>query len=902
MTGAFQASLHFAVHLLALTVSLGAAFVIFGDRDERGASRTAGGIALLGLAAGEALHGAGFAGDLASVPTTLRIAAYALFIVYGLAGARAAHPAAAAAPAALAFPGRAVPAAVAALVAAAATVGRRRDGRHGALAGALALLGAAEALLMLRPEIDWAFDGYHWLRTGGFLLAGGFIMLSTRRSIQFRIIAGFVGLLLIVVLAISVTVTQIVGANLRDGALARVEAQSFEVRRGLNPLIGDKVSTLLAFGNSESVQRRIRRGRSVPRRSLESFRSRLVPDLDFMIVLGRRGQVLGTTGIKLEAALEIVGTDLVDGVVTSELENAGIDAFGRRRLALIGAAPILAERQRVLGFVVAGLEVDQSFLNRFPIPTGTRLAVFLPRRPQPVADLGFRSDPRAPGLLPTGVLGSITADVSQIGGSERRSIRLGGAPHFASFVPLLRPDGSMVAILMAAEPAAVLGETERAVNRVIFLVTVGVVGLAFLASVYVGRRISRPVRALTGAARRVQEGDLEAKAPVGGVDEVGDLARTFNRMTDSIAVMTGDLREAAAEQARLRGRLETTVNSMSDGLLAVDGDGIVVTCNQAAAEILGQGAEDTEGRHLRESLTLLGPEHEEIHLDGELPAGETTFVRQTGGRDVPVAISSGELRGDDGQPLGHVYVLRDMTREHEIERMKSEFLSNVSHELRTPLTPIIGYSEILQRREVPKARAAEFATGILQSAKRLERIVAMLVDFSAMEGGRLAIAAEPVPVRPLVTEVLDEWRERTDRHEIEAEVPGDLPDALADVQLVRRTLDELLDNAVKYSPDGGTITVSVAPQNSARRRMLRFDVSDEGIGIEPDELPGIFEDFRQVDASDTRTFGGLGLGLAFVKRLVEAQGGLIEVVSAPGEGATFTFTVPAADTGARRKS
>jgi len=427
-----------------------------------------------------------------------------------------------------------------------------------------------------------------------------------------------------------------------------------------------------------------------------------------------------------------------------------------------------------------------------------------------------------------------------------------------------------------------------------------VVGLAFLSSLLAARRISRPVRALTMAAQRVQAGDLAAKAPVTGSDEVGNLAAAFNRMTESISDMTGDLREAAEEQARLRGRLETVVDSMNEGLIAVDQDGRVVTYNQAAGAIVGRSPSAAIGKRMADVVTGLTQGGAEVEVAAVAPE-EVAFVRRRGGTDVPVAVSSGPLRDSGGEVLGHVFVLRDMTREHEMERMKSEFLSNVSHELRTPLTPIIGYAEILQRRNVAKDRAADFASGILVSAKRLERIVAMLVDFSAMEGGRMTIATEQIPVKGLLTEAAREWEGRSELHRFQTRVARGTPPLRADLQLVRRTLSELLDNAVKYSPSGGKVTLSVAGRDGGRRRMLEFEVTDQGIGIEPHQLKGIFQDFRQADASDTRTYGGLGLGLAFVKRIVEAHGGTIEAESAPGKGATFRFTLPAADTVGRRR-
>ena len=428
-----------------------------------------------------------------------------------------------------------------------------------------------------------------------------------------------------------------------------------------------------------------------------------------------------------------------------------------------------------------------------------------------------------------------------------------------------------------------------------FLLTLGVVALALLLALLAARRITQPVVALTQAARRVQAGDLAAKADVKARDEVGDLAGAFNQMTESVTEATEKLRAAAEEEARLRTRLETVLNSMGDGLLAVNEAGAVVTYNPAAAAMIGLPERRVIGREVREVVSGRDVEGRDVDFgDEEVPG--LAFIRRDDGREVPVAITSSPLRNSAGVLLGRVLVLRDMSREHEVERMKTEFLANVSHELRTPLTPIIGYSEIMARRGVPPERSQEFAGSILDSARRLERIVAMLVDFSAMEGGRMSIDAQPTSVRKLVKTAVDEWRERSSSHRFVTKFEQGLPEAEVDTSLMRRALDELLDNAVKYSPNGGNIRVSVSSPNSRSRRILRIDVEDEGIGIERDDLAGVFEDFRQVDASDTRTFGGLGLGLAFVRRIVEAHRGTIGVESQPGQGSSFSITIPAADT------
>jgi two-component system sensor histidine kinase ResE len=448
--------------------------------------------------------------------------------------------------------------------------------------------------------------------------------------------------------------------------------------------------------------------------------------------------------------------------------------------------------------------------------------------------------------------------------------------------------------LVVAEPAEVVAATRRDVNQVLFLVALAIMGVAFVLGIAAARRITRPLSSLTEAARRVRGGDLRATAEVRGEDEVADLSVAFNQMTGSVATMTEELRRAAADQSRLRARLETVLDSMGDGLLAVDADGTVSTANPAAASILGRPRAELVGLPLGEVLVGRDASARSLEELAWSPDG-LAFVDRPQGDAVPVAISSAPLRDAAGGSIGRVYVLRDMSLEYQVERMKREFLAHVSHELRTPLTPIIGYSELMMKRELPAAQSKEFAASILDSARRLERIVAMLVDFSAIEAGRLPVVTEPVEVRRVLDEAVTAWRRRSERHDFDLELAEALPAAQVNPSLFRRMLDELLDNAVKYSPEGGTVRIAAASRNSNGRPMLSIVVSDEGIGIEPGDLAGIFEGFSQVDGSDTRSFGGLGLGLTFVKRLAEAHGGAVSAESSPGRGSRFSFTVPAAE-------
>jgi signal transduction histidine kinase len=230
--------------------------------------------------------------------------------------------------------------------------------------------------------------------------------------------------------------------------------------------------------------------------------------------------------------------------------------------------------------------------------------------------------------------------------------------------------------------------------------------------------------------------------------------------------------------------------------------------------------------------------------------------------------------------------------------MKRHFLSRVGHELRTPLTPLIGYSQMLAGRDLPPERARSVHQSILSSAKRLERIVEMLEFFASLDAGRQVLRAEPVDVRSLLSGVVERRAATLDagKHSITRRVARDTPPVSADPRWLGRSIDELVDNAVKFSPAGGKILVS-AGRSNADPAQVEVAVRDTGVGMSPDEVDAAFTEWAQGDESDTRSFGGLGLGLALVQRVAEHHGGRVVCTTAPGKGSTFAILLPALDDG-----
>jgi signal transduction histidine kinase len=253
-------------------------------------------------------------------------------------------------------------------------------------------------------------------------------------------------------------------------------------------------------------------------------------------------------------------------------------------------------------------------------------------------------------------------------------------------------------------------------------------------------------------------------------------------------------------------------------------------------------------------------------------------------------MSRSTILDDAGDPAGGVLVMRDVAAEEALERMKADFLANISHELRTPLTPIRGYTSLLQSRQLPPAQQAEFLNEISHSTARLERIVGILVDFAALESGRFTISRETVDVGDLVKDVAGRWDGRSAGHPVSAKVAAGLPPVMADPEALKRALSELIDNGVKYSPDGGPVEIWAEAGNGT----VTIEVRDRGLGFDETRLPELMQEFTQGDASSTRQFGGLGLGLPFARRIAEAYGGRLVGRSRPGLGSTFALQLPAA--------
>jgi len=364
-----------------------------------------------------------------------------------------------------------------------------------------------------------------------------------------------------------------------------------------------------------------------------------------------------------------------------------------------------------------------------------------------------------------------------------------------------------------------------------------------------------------------------------------------------IAIANARLIEDAEQR---RATLDSVMNSLVDGLILVDKRGRIAYANPCAEDILELPFQSLTGK------TLDALEREIARRVDQ--AQEVTTELQAAAKDVqntpavefslsvqPVRTLQTRffpIHDNAGDHLGIGLLLRDITRERELDEMKSQLLATVSHELRTPLASIKGFATTLLREDVTwdEESRHEFLSIIDRESDRLAELIGNLLDMSRIEAGTLHVEPEPTDLRFIMEETADEFQRMTHEHRIRVLAPPRLPFALADPRRTRQVLRNLVENAVKYSPDGGAITITA----SVKPRHLEISVVDEGIGIGPDQLERIFDRFYQADSASTRRVGGSGLGLSICKAIVEAHGGEIWVQSEQGAGSVFYFTIPMA--------
>jgi two-component system phosphate regulon sensor histidine kinase PhoR len=408
-------------------------------------------------------------------------------------------------------------------------------------------------------------------------------------------------------------------------------------------------------------------------------------------------------------------------------------------------------------------------------------------------------------------------------------------------------------------------------------------GLSAILSVALARRITRPLRELIAAFEKVGQGRAAARVYPATSDEVSLLGRSFNRMSEKLAARIGALEED-------RQQLRTILGGMVEGVVALDPDQRVLFVNDRAGELLDLSRVPAVGRALWEVVR-----HRPL-LDAVKRALESREPHReefswTGSTPRTLTVHAARLPGES--PRGAVLVLHDTTELRRLETLRQDFVANVSHELKTPLSVIkVCVETLLDGAVEDPLHRGRFLEQIARQADRLHALILDLLSLARIESGAELFHFTSVPLQTLAEACIERHRPRAEarnqRLDIEVVRPG--LQVWADEEAVDQILENLLDNALKYTGEGGSIRIRLGDDSEQGT----VEVVDSGIGIPAADLPRIFERFYRVDKARSREMGGTGLGLAIVKHLVQAMHGNVRASSEPRVGTTFRVQLPLA--------
>jgi two-component system phosphate regulon sensor histidine kinase PhoR len=444
--------------------------------------------------------------------------------------------------------------------------------------------------------------------------------------------------------------------------------------------------------------------------------------------------------------------------------------------------------------------------------------------------------------------------------------------------------GRLNGVLRLAIPLSDIEVIESNVFRTLSAAMVVALLATFAASLLISVMISERLHEMSSVARKLAVGDFSKKIALPADDEIGDLAKSLNNMAGKIGDMVSNI---SSEKAKL----EAVISSMFEGVMLVGRDGRVILMNPSLMRLFFVDS-DPAGRT---PLEVIRNNQVQDMVDSLLKHGADRTNREVAivlPEQRVVMVNGVTIKGDDAPEIA-VLVFHDITELKRLEDIRKEFVANVSHELRTPISSIKGYTETLLDGKVDdKETVKDFLNIIHNDSNRLANLIDDLLDISSIESGKIKMEPKPVGAMPIVEKCLRVLGAniKNKRISVKLDIPENLPMMLGDEKRLSQVFLNLMDNAVKYTHEGGSVVVTANLQGSS----IRIDITDTGIGIPDKDIPRIFERFYRVDKARSRELGGTGLGLSIVKHIVQAHNGQVWVQSVLGRGSTFSFTIPIA--------
>ncbi len=412
--------------------------------------------------------------------------------------------------------------------------------------------------------------------------------------------------------------------------------------------------------------------------------------------------------------------------------------------------------------------------------------------------------------------------------------------------------------------------------------------ITIILAIIISQGISKPIAEMRTKTLAIAQGDYSGRIRIYGNDELGQLADTINDLSTKV-------KEAQETTESERQRLDSVLKHMSDGVIATDRRGKIIIVNNRAVDLLGLDREEVVGKSIMKVLDL----SKEFTFRQLLETNEDLILHVDEGEGKADSILQGEfsvIQRDTGFISGVVCVLTDITEQEKVEQERRNFVSNVSHELRTPLTSVKSYTESLQDGAWKDPDIApQFLQVISTETERMIRMITDLLNLSRMDQGKLQLEREYVSMNDLFSHILDRFdmvlqseAYRNKNYKIQRDLTQRTLWVDIDQDKVTEVIDNIMNNALKYSPDGGTITCRLMETHNS----VVLSITDEGMGIPRKDLQHIFERFYRVDKARARSMGGTGLGLAISREVLMLHGGRIWATSVENKGSTFFISLP----------
>lgn len=444
-------------------------------------------------------------------------------------------------------------------------------------------------------------------------------------------------------------------------------------------------------------------------------------------------------------------------------------------------------------------------------------------------------------------------------------------------VPVQLNDGENGAVFIYQSLEVIKETTEQTTKLILVAAGIAII-LTTVFAFFLSTRVTAPLRTMRVAATELSQGNFDTKVPILTMDEIGALATSFNRMAYQLK---GNIHALNQEKEQL----SSILSSMADGVITLDQDGHVLITNPPAKQFLhdwnfekkAEGVSE-ETPDLLQSLFI-----EAVKTETE-QEGEITLQ----GRSYVMIVSP--LYNADSV-RGAVTVVRDMTEERRLDKLREDFIANVSHELRTPISMMQGYSEaIVDDIAASEEEKREIAQIIHEESLRMGRLVNELLDLARMQAGHITLNKEQTALEPFLQRVTNKFGGLAKEKNIFLSAQMDDAETMVyvDEDRLEQVLTNLIDNALRHTPESGSVSVI----HEAKEEVHLIQVKDSGSGIPEEDLPFVFERFYKADKARTRGRAGTGLGLSIAKNIVQAHGGTIKVQSRLGHGTVFFFTIP----------